>query len=517
MADQKYTSKKLAFNNAEQFKESFFEPEPATLGYVYLANHTEWTNEDSPDTIADTVADEKSIWDNMFAAKKITGNDVELVLPRVDWTANTKFREYDDTITLDELLSSNTTQNLKPVYMLNSERNVYLCLSNNVSSNSTVEPIGQNLSANGNIATSDGYLWKYMYNIKPSNKFLSNTWIPAPTSTSKLDYDGSSLTSVDGEIAHIIVTDSGTNYYNRFISVASFTTGCTILQLANTSNTSLIANNMVLSGTGIQAGTYITNILPTENKIVVSSRAIANGGGFIWANTRIDVTGDGTGALAVPSLSNNAVSKIIMTNYGKDYTQATVAIYGTGTGATARVVLPPKYGFGYNAAKQLGATNVMVSMRIGEMDSTEGGLISTDTTFRQYGLLRDPYKYGNTSPAYSTTANSVISQTTDITVVSGSDYSLNEFVYQGEETNPTFSGYLHAFTTNVVRLTKVQGTASVGQPLKGTVTNTSGRTVVNVVNPEYQPYTGDILYNENIVKTQRTDGQAENIKFVIRF
>lgn len=517
MAEQKYTSKKLAFNNAEQFKESFFEPEPATLGYVYLANHIEWTNEDSPDEIFDTVADEKTIWDNMFAAKKISGNDVELVLPRVDWTANSVFREYDDTIALEDLLTANTSQNLKPVYMINSERNVYLCLSNNVSSNSTVEPIGQNLSANGNIATSDGYLWKYLYNIKPSNKFFSNTWIPAPTSTSKLDYEGSSYTSVEGEVAHIIVTDAGSGYFNRYISVASFTTGCTILLLANTSNTSLVANNMVMSGTGIQSGTYITNILPTENKIVISNKAIANGGGYVWANTRVEVTGDGTGALATPALSNNAVSKIIMTNYGKNYTRANVAIYGTGTGAAARIALPPKFGFGYNSAKQLGATNVMISMRIGEMDSSEGGLISTDTTFRQYGLLRDPYKYGNTSPMYSSSANSVISQTTNVTIVSGSDYSNNEFVYQGESTAPTFTGYVHAFTTNEVRLTRVTGTATVGQPLKGTVTNTSGRTVVNVVNPEYQPYTGDILYNENIVKTQRTDGQAENIRFVIRF
>lgn len=518
MANQRYTSKKLAFNNAEQFKESFFEPEPATLGYVYLANHVGWTNEDNPDTIDDTVSAEKSIWDNMFAAKKITGNDVELVLPRVNWTANTKYREYDDLINLEELLTSNTSQNLKPVYMMNTERNVYLCLSNNVSSNSTAEPLGQGLTANGNIATSDGYLWKYMYNIKPSNKFLSNAWIPAPVSTAKLDYDGSSLTSVDGEVAHIIVTDSGDGYYNRYISVANFTTGCTILLLANTSNTTLVANNMVLSGTGIQAGTYITNILPTENKIVLSSKVIANGGGYIWANTRVEITGDGTSALASPVLSNNAISKIVMTNYGKNYQKANVTIYGTGTGATARVVLPPKYGFGYNAAKQLGATNVMISMRIGEMDSSEGGVISTDTTFRQYGLLRDPYKYGNTSPMSSSSANSVISQTTNITVVtSGSDYTLNEFVYQGDVNNPTFSGYVHAYTATAVRLTRVTGTAAVGQPLKGTVTNTSGRTVVNVVNPEYQPYTGDILYNENIVKTQRTDGQAENIKFVIRF
>ena len=93
-----YTSKKISFNTAEQFKESFFEPEPATLGYIFLGNHVAWPDEGSPPTTLDTVSNEKSIWDNMYAGKRITGSDVELVLPRVSWTGNTKYRQFDDTI-----------------------------------------------------------------------------------------------------------------------------------------------------------------------------------------------------------------------------------------------------------------------------------------------------------------------------------------------------------------------------------------------------------------------------------
>ena len=40
-----YTSKKLSFNNAEQFKESFYEPEPATVGYIFIGNHVPYANE----------------------------------------------------------------------------------------------------------------------------------------------------------------------------------------------------------------------------------------------------------------------------------------------------------------------------------------------------------------------------------------------------------------------------------------------------------------------------------------
>jgi hypothetical protein len=86
---------------------------------------------------------------------------------------------------------------------MTSTRDVYLCLSNNYPVKSTVEPTGKNLSANGNIQTADNYLWKYLYNIKPTNKFLSNTWIPVPSSTAKLDYDTTSIIAVDGELTNI--------------------------------------------------------------------------------------------------------------------------------------------------------------------------------------------------------------------------------------------------------------------------------------------------------------------------
>ena len=103
-----YTSKKLSINAAEQFKESFAEPQP-TIGYLFIGNHLSWVNEDSPDSIIDDVADEKTIWDNMYAARRVTGNDVELVVPRLTWAANNVYRHYDDRVELDYLLSSNVT------------------------------------------------------------------------------------------------------------------------------------------------------------------------------------------------------------------------------------------------------------------------------------------------------------------------------------------------------------------------------------------------------------------------
>jgi len=512
-----YTSKKLSFNNAEQFKESFYEPEPATVGYVFIGNHVPYANESSPNSIVDSTSDEKSVWDNMFAAKKITGNDVELVIPRVNWTANTKYKQYDDKISIDSLLTGNTTLNVKPMYVLTSERNVYKCLSNNVSANSSVEPTGDYTTANGTIATADGFIWKYLYNVKPSNRFLTTDWVPAPISTSKLDYNVSSAGPIDGEITTIIVTNGGTGYSHPTINASAFGTGVTTITLANTTN---VAANMIVSGTGIASGTLVSSVDVITSRIVLDTATTANGGGTgnnVTFTTRIYIQGDGAGLKASANIIGSSISKVSVDVTGAGYSYANATIYGSGTGANTRVVLAPKYGHGYNPAKELDATNVMVSERFGVVDSTENGLISTSTSFRQYGLLRDPYKYGNTSPVISSNAATVISQTTNLTLIAGTDFELNEFVYQGGSANNAyFYGFVNSQTSNEVRLTKVHGTVSVGGLLIGANSGVT-RTVVKKFDPEFQPYTGDILYVENTQKIQRADGQAENVKFVIRF
>jgi hypothetical protein len=520
----KYTSKKLRFNNAEQFKEGFSETN-ASVGYVYLGRHLVWDSPSAPDVLTDTVAAEKSIWNNMIAAKKVTGNDVEFVIPKNTWAANNKYIQFDDTLTLDTLLTSNSRQNLYSCYVYNSERNVYKCLSNNLSSNSTVEPLGTNLGNRGIIETGDGYLWKYMYNVQAANKFLANVWLPAPASIDQLEYNGSANATIDGEITTIVVQTAGSGYYNTNANVSSFNTSCSVLTVeAAVDMANLIVTNMAVTGNGILANTYITAVDLVNRKINLSYATASAGGGTsntLSFKTRVVVDGDGSGAVATANIGGNTqISNITLTSYGRGYTYANVNIYGTATGlnvASARAIIGPKYGHGYNPAKELGGHNVMIALKIGEGDTTEGNVISANTSFRQYGLLRNPHKYGANTPVTYANSNTVISQTTSLTLIAGSDYQVNEFVYQGSFSSPTFSGYVESFTSTTVNLTNVRGTIALGSVLKGTVTNPTGRTVSEINYPEFEKYTGDVLYNENIVAVQRTSGQAENIKFVVRF
>lgn len=514
------TSKKIAYIAASQFKESFYEPSP-TVGYVFLGNHLPYTNENILPSIIDSVAHEKNSWDNMFGAKKITGNDVEFVIPRIGWTSNTKYKQYDDVVSFDELLTGNNSLNVKPMYIMTSDRSVYKCLSNNASANSIVEPSGDYTSSNGNIATSDGYIWKYMFNVKPSNKFLTSSWIPAPTSTLQLDYGVNTIGVVDGELSTIVVANSGFGYYENNVSVTLiFATGCTILTLANTTN---VAANMSITGTGITPGTHISSIDVQNNKITLSTSTTAAGGGGTTANqlslsTRIYVDGDGTSVSAVPVINTTGhLVKVTVSTIGTGYSSANAFVYGTGSNAILRCILDPKYGHAFNPAKELGANNVMVAIKIGEIDSSENGKISANTTFRQYGIFVDPHKYADANVVSQANANSVVSLTTDVSVDAGAAYTLDEFVYQG--TSPaTASAYAFVIdqSSSEIKLTNVKGNFSIGTSLIGASSGTS-RLVISKKLPEFEPYSGDVLYTENAVKTTRADGQAENIRLIVRF
>jgi hypothetical protein len=519
------TSKKIPYISAVQFKESFFEPAPE-IGYVFVGNHLPYANESSPNPIVDSVNDEKLAWENMIAAKKITGNDVELVIPKISWTANTKYKQYDDLIDLDELLTGNNSLNVKPMYVFTSERNVYKCLSNNVSANSTVEPTGDYTSSNGNIATSDGYIWKYMFNVKPSNKFLADDWVPAPSSTNQLDYNINPIGVVDGELTTIVVENPGSGFYENNVAVIPvFSSGCTRLNLANTTN---VAANMTVSGTGIAPGTFISRIDVPNNNIFLSTATTSAGGGNTTANqialtTRIFIDGDGTGAVAAASINANGfLTKVTVTTIGTDYSKANAFVYGTGSNASVRVIRDMKYGHAYNPARELGANSVMVVSKIGEIDSTENGKIPANTTFRQYGIFVNPHKYGESTVVSPANASPVVSQATVLTITAGSSYSIDEFAYQGlpndtSAANTIAHGSVLDQTFDQVRLTNVRGTFRTGVLLRGASSGVSDRLVVTVQNPEFEPYSGDILYTQNATKTTRAEGQAENIKLIVRF
>jgi hypothetical protein len=530
----KNISIKFKTETAKRFRNSFKEDSNRQVGYVFIGKTKEHTNELVPDDIIDTVSEEKDVWNNMYAAKKVSASDIEFVISNLQWVSGRKYKQFDDRANMEFLLTETNSgsETIYPMYIVY-DNSVYKCLCNNVSTASTIPPTGNYSENNGFISTLDagpgqtGYLWKYMYSLRPSNKFVTNDWIPVPYEMSDLntvDYDMNQENLIDGGLNKIIVVNRGSGYYNTTLNVNPFITNSSNIRVSDNIffPTSNVRVNMEVSGVGILQGTYITSLDPQNRIIFLSNPTVSAGGGTTSNNrisilTRVEVQGDGSDLLTSVRLNvSSQVEKIDVVNTGLGYTRANLIIYGSGTGATARAVLPPKFGHGYNPAMELGARDIMISQRIGETNDSENSIIPTDTKIRQYGLLLNPYKYSEDSHVTDQNANTVITMTTDVTLLGGLAYPQNEIVYQGNPLNPSFRGNVVSQTDFTVKLNDVYGTITLGSSLNGSNSGIS-RPVISSKNPEFKPYAGDIVFTKNIIAVERSEGQAEEVKLIFKF
>lgn len=246
--------KNFRINSAEQFKESVSEPSPTNL-YLTFGKTEAWPNENVPPLANTTTSAIYDIWKNMIGGKKITGNDVRHVIPRVNWTANTVYRAYDD-------LSENTD-----CYVMNSDWSVYKCIANNNGSKSNTQPLS--ISTTDDFVAADGYVWKYLYTISDFEKlkFSTSNYIPVKT----LENDDGSLqwqvqnNAVSGALHSIVLLNGGSNY----------------------TNSSNILVTIAGDGTYASATATINSISNTVNSISILSR----GSGYTKAV--VSITGGG--------------------------------------------------------------------------------------------------------------------------------------------------------------------------------------------------------------------------------
>ena len=319
------TFNSLRVSIAEQFKESVSEPSPNTKVYLTYGKSLPWSNEDQPNTANSSVSTEYEIWDNMIGAKKVTGSDMRHVIPRYNWTLNTDYTAYSDTDT--DLYNSNTK-----FYVVTSQNHIFKCLSNNSSSNSTVEPSTLNFNTATTIVQ-DGYVWKYMYSLTDQDllRFTTPDYIPVKT---------------------LISNDGSTQW--------------TVQQSA------------------IEGGIYAAPIISGGSGYTNTSNIV------------VLISGDGSSAIATASinLSSNTVSNLTITNPGSGYTYASVTISGGGgSGANAKPVISPPGGHGSNPLYELGGNIVMIN---GRLINSEGSTLPIDHTYRQVGLVIDPKKFNST-------------------------------------------------------------------------------------------------------------------------
>ena len=147
----------------------------------------------------DSFAQENFYYDSMLFLKKVTADDVRRVVPRINWQSGTIYDMYRNNYSGEnQYVNKNLTPQTRSTtlygstfYVVTSEFRVYLCINNGANPDnaegqkSTTEPTHTNTAPQPSGGT-DGYIWKYLYTISPSDivKFVTSKYIPCLLYTS---------------------------------------------------------------------------------------------------------------------------------------------------------------------------------------------------------------------------------------------------------------------------------------------------------------------------------------------
>ncbi len=508
----------LRILNANNFVASATSSSNSYYSFVGLTNATEYASnwENNPPTPKDSFDQENDYWDTMIALKKIKASDVNQVVRKITWSSGTTYDMYrhDISRTNTSKPSGATSLYTADYYIINSDYRVYICLKNGIDPENPTgrpsldEPTFTDLEPKAAGDSGDGYIWKYLYTIKPSEviKFDTVNFISVPK-----DWQ------ISSESAAIRTNAAATNNQLKMIT---------------------ITNRGV--GVGTANRTY----------------------------TNVPIKGDGQGAKATIVVNNDSnVESITVSVGGSGYTYGIVDLSGGNvpnglTTPTFDVIIPPKGGHGADIYRELGAYNVLIFSRI--ENDLENPDFTTGNKIARVGLVENPQAYDSESlldiekassvyalklagTGYDTamfTANSRFTQTISIgTTAVGrvvsydqntgvlkywQDKSLVGFNTDGSQnSSPTYGLQLNRFTNSVGTggTTFIDGTnLYIDTSFTGISTTLNNRTynlgqsfIGGVANPEVKKYSGNIIYVDNRPSITRSSNQKEDIKVILQF
>ena len=455
--------------------------------------------------------------DTLIFGKKVTGNNVRRLIKRVDWVKSTRYEMYrhDYSITNQSPITKSSRLYDSNYYVLNSDYRLYICIDNGSSgtnpngNTSQDEPTFTDLEPSRAGESGDGYVWKYLFTVSPSDviKFDSTDYIVVPN-----DWE----TSTDPQIQ--AVRENGNSEIN-------------------------------------------------ENQI---KKIYIEDGGLGYFNIgEVDILGDGVGGRALITVDGNGtITGATVTSGGYGYTYGIIDLKTTVINQPQRFaklipIIPPSKGHGYDIYTELGADKVLLYARFD--DSTKD--FPVDTKFSQVGIIKNPNYFDSTnvfseeqfSSLYSIkikttpspgtiSVGSVIRQTrSDGGIAYGyvSSYDsdtgvlkyyqdrslyLNQGIDETDYVGISTRSKVLNFETKVPpvspnSVTSDTFTGSIDNAFTGITTITSGFGIINlgvnftngIANPEINKKSGEIIYIDNRAVISRNSRQKEDVKIILEF
>ena len=213
----------LRILNAKNFVAGVASTANSYYSFVGLPNPTDYDSdwETTPPAPVDNFNQENNYWDTMVALKKISKTDVRQVVRKETWTSGITYDMYRNNVSVTDVSKPSDAVDLYSAnyYVMNSDYRVYECLQNGTSPDNPAgrpsldEPTFTDLEPRAAGTSGDGYIWKYLYTISPSDivKFDSTNYLPVPqdwaTNTNDASVRKNAATS--GQLKIVTITNRG--------------------------------------------------------------------------------------------------------------------------------------------------------------------------------------------------------------------------------------------------------------------------------------------------------------------
>ena len=536
-------TKDFGITNAKNFEKMV--SVPLANVYIMVGRSLAWANTANGDLLDDvtisepydTTAYKYDAQNNGLLLKRITSNDIQPVIPRVDWAANTVYVAYDQTANLfiktaETLVSGGNV-------------NVSLSLANTVNANSINLASATPALSAGSIIRIDKET-KEVVRINAVGDFLTvNTvFTTAHTKANLFNLDISQtqysnkfyVRNSSDQVFKCLFNNNGA----ESTTMPEITIGGDLPENPYIETVDGYKWKYMYSiPTGLKNKFFTDKYMPVIRDTIVFDNAkngridiikIINGGSGYYAGSSVNnysvvnVTGDGTLANVSVDVVNGVIVDINILNGGNNYTTATITLadplkQAIGNTANLQAVISPQYGHGFDPQRELGGSSVMVSL---DFDGdVEGNIpVQNDGTdsIRQVCITKD-IQFANsifgTEPYYPM-------YTQIITSNPPVDFGHNQTVFVGASfATSTFSAKVAHFdnNTNTLYVNNIVGDISdiENETIYQKDSPSSFAKVFNLIQPSINIFSGEILFIENRAKITRHENQTESTKFVVEF
>ena len=489
----------------------------------------------------------------IFGKKIESADDFLFMVKNYPWQSGVVYDQYDDKEDLSDKRYYAT------VYPENNDTGVfriYKCLFNNYGSASEFPP-NYNVDTPDQIyKTGDGYVWKYMYDISEvdfdlyntsgympvtANNLISNTAIENSSIEKILvenSADNNGYESLEGNVVEVNTVDEGGT--DVFDTIEVQATGSFVLSQVRdyytgqyfyafnteTNSAAIYTVDTYRYDSGSGRGIFTLAGNPAADSVVIANKATFE------VFPKINISGDGTGAIAIPTIVDGSITEVSMLNRGSGYTQAVASVVDPlifdpldenrlDVRATLRPILSPEGGHASNLVDELSCKHCLLFTRLTETDNQ---IIPIVNQFSKIGVVKNPTVTTNTA-AFD---NRLI-----LEVANTSPLAVNEQVTQVDTNNETiFSAIVHEIgANNEVYLTdfhgpyqnqantsfSIDGSLPIRNPQGDTIEiNTDGGNPI-ITYPPYEPKTGEVYYMNDFLPVERNQDSRELFKIVIEF